>query len=65
MGAALKLAPDELRSLAQALEELAAITERTGVKFSPFERLTVEVGDSTLKVSEVDGRYVVEDWIGD
>jgi hypothetical protein len=62
MGAALKLSPDDLRSLAQALDELTEITRKTGVRFCVYDRLTVEVSDSTLKIQEVDGRYVVEDW---
>jgi hypothetical protein len=65
MGAALKLTPGQLRDLAQALDMLAEITKQTGVQFCVYDRLTVEIGDSTLKIQDKDGTYVVEDYIGD
>lgn len=65
MSAPLKLTPDDLTNLAHALERLTEITNDTGVKFCVYGGLAVEVGESTLTVQHVEGRYVVDDRIGD
>lgn len=65
MSAPLKLTPDDLINLAQALKRLTDNTHDTGVKFCVYGGLAVEVGDSTLTVQHVEGRYVVDDRIGD
>lgn len=67
MGSALKLNAQDLRNLAEALDSLTEITKSTGVKFAVYDNMTVAVGDSGswIKVKEQDGKYVIEDYLGE
>lgn len=67
MGSALKLNAQDLRNLAEALDSLTEITKSTGVKFAVYDSMTVAVGDSGswIKVQEQDGKYVIEDYLGE
>lgn len=65
MGAPLKLTSEALRNLAKALDELGRITAETFVDFAPYGTLHVEVCGATLKVVQRDGKYVIDDYMGD
>lgn len=65
MSAPLKLDADQLRQLATALEDLARITQETGVSFTSYGQLQAEIGDSSVALTYDGERYVIDDRNGD
>jgi hypothetical protein len=65
MSAPLELTAEQLRSLADALERMSAITQETGVNFASYSDLHAEIGDSSLQVWWDGERYIVRDRNGD
>ena len=76
MSESIKLASGDRRALATALAALNEIEMRTGVRFSPNQRLEVEYGESYASGRHMlrpyvsvgrdgDDKYVLGDLIGD
>ena len=64
MSAPLKLTAEDLRNLAAALGSLGELTRTTGVNFDPVGTLQVGIGENTIRVREIEGCYIVDDWNG-
>lgn len=76
MSQPIKLTPDDLRTLAEVLANLNEIEMRTGVRFSPNQRLEIEIGESYTSGQhrlrpwvcidrDADDKHVLDDRIGD
>lgn len=76
MSQPIKLTPDDLRALADVLVALNEVEARTGVRFSPNQRLEIEIGESYTSGQhrlrpwvcigrDADGKHVLDDRIGD
>lgn len=62
MSAPMKLTPDQLRSLAEALDRLTDITAKTGVEFGSYGQLSANIGDNCeLSVTHDGERYIIND----
>lgn len=62
----IKASPEQLRSLAAALEMLDKVETETGVCISPNMRLELGIGNAWVAIGrDENNRHVIDDRIGD